>query len=92
MWDASSNAFITFDKGSDPIAHVVENDLVLDAVYKSLAGCPSVTVKYNSRIENFKLPSKETEKGSVFLKSGEEFSCDLLVSEIPLWHNYIVEY
>lgn len=81
VWDASSNAFITFDKGSDPIAHVVENDLVLDSVYRSLDPLSNISVKYDSRIETFKLPENEQESASVFLKSGEEFSCKLLVSE-----------
>lgn len=81
VWDASSNAFITFEKGAtDPIAHVVENDLVLDSVYKSLDTLANITVQYDSRIENFKLPSNESDSASVFLKSGDEFSCKLLVS------------
>lgn len=79
VWDASSNAFITFDSGHDPIAHVVENDLVLDCVYKSLQPLSNVTVKYDSRIENFNLTKDERQPSSVFLKSGEEFSCSLLV-------------
>ena len=80
VWDASSNAFITFNRNEEPLAHVVENDLVLDSVFQSIEPLSNVTVKYDSRIENFRLASEESESGSVFLKSGEEFSCNLLVS------------
>ena len=81
VWDASSNAFISFEKNQEPIAHVVENDLVLDSVYKSLTSLPNVHVQYDSRIENIRLPATETDTASVFLKSGEQFTCNLLVSE-----------
>lgn len=42
MWDACSDALITFDKENfeDEMAYIVENDIVVAALTKQLDGLP----------------------------------------------------
>jgi 2-octaprenyl-3-methyl-6-methoxy-1,4-benzoquinol hydroxylase len=82
VWDAISNETIHFNHPNfnDKIACIVENDLILEALYKQLSNLLNVQVKNLSRLEACKLPKDGVQKSEVTLKSGEQFSCDLLVS------------
>lgn len=82
VWDACSNALITFsyDDFRDDIAYIVENDLVLHAVYKELENANNVEVRNQSKIESVILPKDGVRKSVVKLKDGETYSCELLVS------------
>ncbi|KAL5283480.1 COQ6 family protein [Megaselia abdita] len=79
VWDASSNASITFnhDNFSENVAYIIENDLVLDSVYKELESAKNVQIKNLAKIEDVDLEGLATK--SVKLKGGEEFTCDLLI-------------
>lgn len=81
VWDACSDAHITFrhDNPDQAVAHIVENDVVLEAVYKQLENLPEVEVKNQSRLVTCNLPKSEDETPSVELKSGENLTCELLV-------------
>lgn len=83
MWDAISGETIHFNHPnfSDKVACIVENDLILESLYKQLDNLLNVQVKNESRLESCKLPKDGAKKSEVTLKSGEQFSCDLLVSE-----------
>lgn len=87
VWDASSDAMITFsgDAVAADMAFIVENDVLLHAVLKQLEGVVNVTVQNGSRIEEVQLASVPNGSGLVRLKSGEAFSCDLLVSVLVLY-------
>lgn len=63
------------------MACIVENDLILEALYKQLGDLLNVQVKNESRLESCKFPKDGVKKSEVTLKSGEQFSCDLLVSK-----------
>lgn len=65
---------------SDKVACIVENDLILESLYRQLGNLPHVEVKNLSRLESCKLPKDGVDKSEVTLKTGEQFSCDLLVS------------
>lgn len=80
VWDASSNASITFnhDNFSDNVAYIIENDLILDSVYKQLETVENVHIKNLSKIGDVDL--ENAIKRCVKLEGGEEFTCDLLVS------------
>lgn len=82
VWDASSNASITFnhDNFSDNVAYIIENDLILDSVYKQLGSVENVHIKNSAKIENVDLENAITR--CVKLEGGDEFTCDLLVSTI----------
>lgn len=54
--------------------------MILESLYKQLAELINVQVKNESRLESCKLPKHGANKSEVSLKSGEQFSCDLLVS------------
>ncbi len=81
VWDACSDAYITFshDNFEKNVAYIVENDLILEAVYKQLVGLENVTVKNSSRLEKCTL-YKDCGQTSVTLNGGETYNCDLLVS------------
>ncbi|GAB0088275.1 FAD/NAD(P)-binding domain superfamily [Sergentomyia squamirostris] len=53
VWDAISDAFITFtpDHPEDDLAYIVENDLIVDAALKTLDKAENVHIEYNSSIE-----------------------------------------
>jgi hypothetical protein len=67
---------------SEQVACIVENDLILESLYDQLKNLLNVQVKNLSRLEACKLPKDGVKKSEVTLKSGEEFSCDLLVSRL----------
>ncbi|XP_063700227.1 ubiquinone biosynthesis monooxygenase COQ6, mitochondrial [Culicoides brevitarsis] len=76
IWDAASDAHISFrGDPNKPLAYIVENDLVLDAVYNQLKDVKNVKILNNSRVEKVNLVPKP----SVSLKSGETYSADLLI-------------
>lgn len=82
VWDACSDAHITFKHDSGkPVAYIVENDVILDAVYKGLEGGSNVEIKNEARVEKVLLPKEigSGERPCVTLKTGEEISCDLLI-------------
>ncbi|XP_067624837.1 ubiquinone biosynthesis monooxygenase COQ6, mitochondrial [Eurosta solidaginis] len=85
VWDACSDALIQFqDKNfSDDVACIVENDLILDAMYAQLSdgkSATNVTVRNNSRIEGLNL-SVDTGNAytQVHLKDGQTLTCELLI-------------
>lgn len=82
MWETSSEAVLNFNNPQleDPVAYIVENDVLLDAVSKKLKESQA-HVKYGAKIESCNLNSSDGQP-KVSLKSGETVSCQLLVSTI----------
>lgn len=87
VWDASSNAAITFnhDNFSDNVAYIIENDLVLDSLYKELESAKNVQIKNLAKIEEVNLENDTTR--SLKLKGGEELTCELLVSSSDFFYS-----
>lgn len=87
VWDAISNETIHFnhENFSDKVACIVENDLILESLYKQLESLLNVQVRNESRLESCKLLKDGAKKSEVTLKSGEQFSCDLLVSYLFIY-------
>ncbi|XP_053957876.1 ubiquinone biosynthesis monooxygenase COQ6, mitochondrial [Anastrepha ludens] len=85
VWDACSDALIQFqdEHFSADVACIVENDLMLDAMYAQLAdgkSAPNVEVRNNTRIEGLRLSVDTGEMYSqVHLKDGQTLTCELLV-------------
>ncbi|XP_012535074.2 ubiquinone biosynthesis monooxygenase COQ6, mitochondrial [Monomorium pharaonis] len=81
VWEACSDAMITFneDLSNKELAFIVENDLLLHAVNKQLSEKENVTVIYESKIVNVKLPKTSIELATVELQSGEHYKAKLLV-------------
>lgn len=65
---------------SEELAYIIENDLVLHAVHTQLSQKQNVTVIYESKIIDVKLPETSTEFASVQLQSGKQYAAKLLVS------------
>jgi ubiquinone biosynthesis monooxygenase Coq6 len=93
VWDAISNETIHFNHPNfnDKVACIVENDLILEALYRQLSNLLNVQVKNQSRLETCKLPKDGAQKSEVTLKSGEQFTCDLLVS-FSLFIQFLCEF
>nr|XP_012230961.1 PREDICTED: ubiquinone biosynthesis monooxygenase COQ6-like [Linepithema humile] len=81
VWDAYSDAVITFDENhlSEELAYIVENDLLLDAINKQLSEKKNVTVAYESKIADVKLPKMSSEFATVQLQSGKQYRTRLLI-------------
>ncbi|XP_011696914.1 PREDICTED: ubiquinone biosynthesis monooxygenase COQ6 isoform X1 [Wasmannia auropunctata] len=81
VWEACSDAMITFneDLSCRELAYIVENDLLLHAVNKQLSEKENVTVIYESKICDVKLPKTSMEFVTVQLQSGEQYRTRLLV-------------
>lgn len=80
IWDANSEAHILFRSNStNPLAYIVENDLVLDAVYSQLNDLHNVTIINGSKVKQVSLHEKPNNTSIVILESGEKFSSDLLI-------------
>lgn len=81
--DASSDAMIAFsgEQIAADMAYIVENDVLVHAVLQQLqAAGDNVSVQNGARIEGVRLSAGPHGRGVVQLKSGQAFSCDLLVS------------
>lgn len=65
---------------SDELAYIVENDSLLHAVDKQLSQKENVTVVYNSKVADIKLPKTPTEYATIQLQSGKQYKARLLVS------------
>lgn len=72
---------ITFneDLSCKELAYIVENDLLLHAVNKQLSEKENVTVIYESKVADVKLPKTSMEFVTIQLQSGEQYKTRLLV-------------
>lgn len=72
---------ITFneDLSHKELAYIVENDLLLHAVNKQLSEKENVSVIYESKITDIKLPKTSMEFVTVQLQSGKQYKTRLLV-------------
>lgn len=62
------------------MAYIVENDLLMSALLEQLEENQNVTLKSSTSIGSVQLPKDGYDRSGVSLKSGERYSCDLLVS------------
>jgi len=78
---------ITFDGDllCKDLAYIVENDLLLHAVNKQLSEKENVTVLYESKLSNIKLPKTSMEFVTVQVQSGEQYRTRLLVRILKLF-------
>lgn len=83
VWEANSDALIQFqhDNFASDVACIIENDLILDAVYATVQkSAPNVQILNKARIECVSLPRESGDANSrVKLQDGRSFSCDLLI-------------
>lgn len=88
VWDACSDALITFDKDNlqDEMAYIVENDIIVAALTKQLDSLSdNVQVKYRSKVVKYTwpMPYRATESipwVQVTLASGEVIQTKLLIA------------
>lgn len=62
------------------MAYIVENDLLMSALLEQLEQNLNVELKSSSSISSVELPKDGGYHSGVSLKTGERYSCDLLVS------------
>ncbi len=62
------------------MAYIVENDLLMSALLEQLDQNSNVLLKSSAGIASVQLPKDGCASSGVTLKSGERYSCDLLVS------------
>ncbi|XP_054010694.1 ubiquinone biosynthesis monooxygenase COQ6, mitochondrial [Hylaeus anthracinus] len=81
VWDACSDAMVEFNEDhlSEEIAYIVENDLLLHAVNTQLMDKDAVSVVYDSKVENIKLPKLEGEDAEIQLQNGKKYRTKLLI-------------
>lgn len=82
VWDASSDSIITFceEDLSNPVAYIIENDLMLWALTKRLGSISNSEVRYGAKIKDYILPkSNASQVPVVILENDEKLSCDLLI-------------
>jgi ubiquinone biosynthesis monooxygenase Coq6 len=87
VWDACSDARIVFnnDNFKECVAYIVENDLIIEAIHKQLSELPNVEFRNATRLDSCKLKKDGARTSEILLKSGENFSCDLLVSKTSIF-------
>ena len=54
--------------------------MILEGMYRQLVDVPNIEILNESKIENCNLPKDGKKHNEVTLKSGETFTCSLLVS------------
>lgn len=84
IWDALSDAMITFnDDCTEMAAYIIENNLLLDSVGKELENIKNVSVIYNAKVTDYKLPL-ENDYSTLKLENGSIYKGTLLVSKLRL--------
>ena len=77
VWDECSPANIEFkSEDGDYLAHMVENDVTVEALSKVMRDLPDLQVVYDSKIENIDLDGEDPK---IRLQSGHEMNAKLLV-------------
>lgn len=73
---------ITFqgDTLADDMAYIVENDILVHSVLQEIKKLPNIVLQNNSKIDAVQLATDANHLGYVTLKTGEQFSCSLMVS------------
>lgn len=87
MWDACSNALITFHKDQsvkeDPLAYIAENDVILAGIAQRLdaMGSDVVQVKYSACVKSYRLTSLNAKEPwvEVNMEDGQTLRAKLLV-------------
>lgn len=63
------------------VAYIVENDVLLHAILNEIEHNENVTIRNDTKIDKVLLERDGYTSSQVFLKSGENFSAELLVRE-----------
>lgn len=81
VWDGCSDALITFnhDNFIGDVSYIVENDVLLHSVLKELEPFSNITIRNEAIIERISLEKEGLPCNKVELKTGEDFSAELLV-------------
>ncbi|GLV36624.1 Coenzyme Q6 [Carabus blaptoides fortunei] len=81
VWDACSDAMITFEHDNlvEPVAYIVENDLLLSSVTEIVKEIPNVTVVNEAKIKDYKLANELDSTAEVFMENGDSYTCNLLL-------------
>ncbi|XP_001357480.2 ubiquinone biosynthesis monooxygenase COQ6, mitochondrial [Drosophila pseudoobscura] len=82
VWESNSDALIQFqhDNFASDVACIIENDLILDAVYARVREAANVQILNKARIECVRLPKDTSGSHSELqLQDGRSFSCELLI-------------
>jgi len=82
VWESNTDALIQFqhDNFASDVACIIENDLILDAVYALAKESPNVEILNKARIQCVRLPRDSNSNHSELqLEDGRNFSCDLLI-------------
>ncbi|KAL7634816.1 UNVERIFIED_CONTAM: hypothetical protein RMT77_015193 [Armadillidium vulgare] len=79
VWESCTEALITFEEEEtgEPIAHIVENDVILHALKDKVPD--NVEVWYGSQVSGYELPSSNDDKPVVNLSDGKRIVTDLLI-------------
>lgn len=82
VWDGCSDALITFnhDNFIGDVSYIVENDVLLHSVLKELEPFSNITIRNEAKIERISLEKDGLPCNKVELKTGEDFSAELLVN------------
>ncbi|EDX03831.1 GD22648 [Drosophila simulans] len=68
------------DNFASDVACIIENDLILDAVYARVKEAPNVEILNKARIQCVRLPrDSNSNLSELQLQDGRSFSCDLLI-------------
>jgi len=87
VWESCSNAAISFGGGEqdEPLAHIVENDLTVNALTEVTQSCFNVDVRYGAKVKSYSIPDLQhsqqvpTSPVKIELENGDEIECELLV-------------
>lgn len=62
------------------MAYIVENDVLVHSILQEIEKHPNIVLKNNSKIEAVQVATESADLGYVTLKTGEQYSCSLMVS------------
>ena len=82
------------EKGSPPaIAHIVENNLILQALHEKLVTLPGVELRRGTRVRGVSLPGVWVGQGEGWVQVHLEDGCSVesrLLASLPAWFDVVV--
>lgn len=82
VWDGSGLGQIQFDAASfyeSDLGHIVENAIIVDALYKQVARQPRIKLIAGATVSTLQLPQRSGQLVAIELSNGDQILADLLV-------------
>ncbi len=82
VWETGKNGQISFDAANVAqlhLGHIIENDVLVDALHSALVSRPNLTLCEGVEIDSIRLPDEAADQMTADLSNGQSFNARLLI-------------